>query len=68
MKKRELPKDDRREVYLGDDAELEMLLAAAEAHPSWEIMLNGAGIRHLGREGPDTPRGLLEWFLKKGRH
>ena len=68
MKKRELSKRTRREEPVGDDTELEMLLAAAEAHPSWEIMLDGMGIRHLGKEGPDTPKGLLEWFLKKGRH
>ena len=68
MKKREFPKSTRRNEPIGHDTELEMLLAAAEAHPSWEIMLDGMGIRHLGKEGPDTPKGLLEWFLKKGRH
>jgi hypothetical protein len=31
-------------------------------------MPDGAGIRHLGREAPNTPRELLEWFFRKGRH
>ena len=46
----------------------EMLYAAAEAHPSWEVLPNGMGIRHVGSEWPNTPQELLEWFLKKGRH
>jgi hypothetical protein len=53
---------------IGDDVDVEMLYAAAEAHPSWEVMPDGTGIRHLGREAPNNPRELLEWFLKKGRH
>jgi hypothetical protein len=51
-----------------DDANVEMLYAAAEAHPSWEILPDGTGIRHVGSEWPNTPHELLEWFLKKGRH
>ena len=58
MKKRELPKRTRREEPVGDDTELEMLLAAAEAHPSWEIMSNG-----MGASGTSGRRGQI---LRKG--
>ena len=44
------------------------LYAAAEAHPNWEVLADGTGIQHVGSEWPNTPRELLEWFLKKGRH
>jgi hypothetical protein len=50
------------------DIHLEMLYAAAEAHPDWEVMPDGMGIQHVGSEGPNTPRELLDWFLTKGRH
>jgi hypothetical protein len=45
---------------------IEMLYAAAEAHPNWEVM--SEEIRYLGNGGPDTPHKLLEWFLTMGRH
>jgi hypothetical protein len=56
----------RRSKRLSQDTKIEMLYAAAEAHPNWEVI--SEGIRHVGSEGPDTPEKLLEWFLKKGRH
>jgi hypothetical protein len=68
MKKRKLPKKTVRSDPIGDDVDVEMLYAAAEAHPNWEVMPDGTGIRHLGSEAPNNPRELLEWFLKKGRH
>ena len=68
MKKRKPPRKTLRSDPIGEDLDVEMLYAAAEAHPSWEVMPDGTGIRHLGREGPNTPRELLEWFLRKGRH
>jgi hypothetical protein len=48
------------------DFDEEMLLAAAEAHPSWEVIPDG--VRYLGPSGPKTPDELLKWFRKKGRH
>jgi hypothetical protein len=65
---KEPPKKTLRTDPIGDDLDVEMLYAAAEAHPRWEVMPDGTGIRHLGSEAPNTPRELLEWFLKKGRH
>ena len=67
MKKRK-PKETLRSEPIGDDARVEMLYAAAEAHPSWEVLPDDEGIRHVGSESPNTPQELLEWFLKKGRH
>jgi hypothetical protein len=68
MKSRKAPNETLRSEHITDDAEVELLYAAADAHPNWEVMPEGMGIRHVGSEGPDTPRKLLEWFLKKGRH
>jgi len=68
MKKRKPPRKTLRSDPIGDDLDVEMLYAAAEAHPNWEVMPDGAGVRHLGREAPNTPRELLEWFFRKGRH
>ena len=48
--------------------DVEMLYAAAEAHPDWEILSDRTGLRHEGSEPPRTPSELLVWFLKKGRH
>ena len=67
MKKRKPPRKTLRSDPIGDDLDVEMLYAAAEAHPNWEVMPDGAGIRHLGREAPNTPRELLEWFSRKGQ-
>jgi hypothetical protein len=68
MKKRKPPNKTLRADPIGDALGVEMLYAAAEAHPSWEVVPDGTGIRHLGSEGPNTPLELLKWFLKKGRH
>jgi hypothetical protein len=68
MKKRKPKKGTLRSGPIGSDADVEMLYAAAEAHPSWEVMPDGMGIRYIGSEGPSTPQELLKWFLKKGRH
>lgn len=67
MKKRK-SKETLLSEPLGDDAKVEMLYAAAEAHPSWQVLPDDTGIRHVGSEWPNTPQELLEWFLKKGRH
>jgi hypothetical protein len=66
-KKRQKP-PTLRTVPIADDTDVEMLYAAAEAHPNWEVLPDGMGIRRVGSEWPSTPRELLEWFLKKGRH
>jgi hypothetical protein len=68
MKKQKTTKATLRPEPIMADIDVEMLYAAAEAHPSWEIIPGGMGIRRFGREGPNTPQKLLEWFLKKGRH
>jgi hypothetical protein len=68
MKKRKPPNKTLRADPIGEALEVEMLYAAAKAHPSWEVVPDGTGIRHLGSEGPNTPRELLEWFFRKGRH
>jgi hypothetical protein len=59
MKKRKPPKGILRAGSVSDDTDVEMLLAAAEAHPNWEVMPEGIGIRHLGSAGPNTPQQLL---------
>jgi len=68
MKKRKPPKETLRSEPISSDTDVVMLYAAAEAHPRWEVLPDGKGIRHVGSEWPNTPRELLEWFLKKGRH
>jgi hypothetical protein len=68
MKKTQSSKGRPSGGPVSDDSDVEMLLAAAEAHPNWEVMPEGKGIRHLGSAGPKTPQELLDWFLKKGRH
>ena len=64
MKKRKPPRKTLRSDPIGDDLDVEMLYAAAEAHPNWEVMPDGAGIRHLGREAPNTPRAARMVFQK----
>jgi hypothetical protein len=54
--------------HIAESAAVEMLYAAAEAHPSWEVVPGDMGIRYIGYGGPDTPEKLLRWFMKKGRH
>ena len=49
-----------RSEQIHQEFDVEML-AAAEAHPDWEVMSEG-------NEPPHTPSELLEWFLKKGKH
>jgi hypothetical protein len=63
-KSKEIPLSE----LIGDDTKVEMFYAAAEAHPSWQVLPDDTGIRHVGSEWPNTPQELLEWFLKKGRH
>ena len=66
MKKRTATKATSSQP-IGDDIDVELLIAAADAQPDWEVLPNGDGIQHLGL-GPSTPKELLEWFFKKGRH
>ena len=68
MTQRNPPKKSIRSNPIDEEFDVEILYAAAEAHPDWEVMRDGAGLRHVGNEPPNTPRELLEWFLKKGRH
>ena len=68
MKTRKSSKTIIQSEYIAEDCEVEMLYAAAQAHPNWEVMSEGMGIRHVGSKGPDTPKKLLDWFRKKGRH
>jgi hypothetical protein len=68
MKKRTATKATRSSQPIGDDIDVELLIAAAEAHPDWEVLPKGDGIQHLGGDGPSTPKELLAWFLKKRRH
>ena len=51
---------------IGDDLDVEMLYAAAEAHPNWEVMPDGAGIRHLGR-GAKYPTRAARMVFQKGQ-
>jgi hypothetical protein len=67
MKKRTATNATGSSQPISDDIGVELLIAAAEAHTDWEVLPNGDGIQHLG-PGPSTPKELLEWFLKKGRH
>ena len=62
------PEKVRLSEHVVRESDIEVLYAAAEAHPSWDIMPNGMGIRHTGDQGLDTLQKLLEWFMRKGRH
>jgi hypothetical protein len=62
------PPKVRLSEHIAEDAQIELLYAAAEAHPNWEVIPDGMGIRHIGSQGPDTPQKLLDWFKRKGRH
>ena len=44
------------------------MFAAAEAHPSWEVLPDRGGVRRTGTDGPDTPEKLIAWFLAQPRH
>ena len=69
MKKQQPTGRAVRSQPISDNIDVELLLAAAEAHPAWQVMQGGRGIeRQMGNEGPNTPQELLEWFRKKGRH
>jgi hypothetical protein len=69
MKKRQPKERPARSQPIGDNINVELLYAAAEAHPSWQVMPDGRGIeRYMGSKGPTTPQELREWFRKKGRH
>jgi hypothetical protein len=65
MKKRKPPRKTLRSDPIGDDLDVEMLYAAAEAHPNWEVMPDGAGIRHLGREAPNTHESCSNGFSER---
>ena len=66
MTKRKLPTEPY--VLIGEDIDAELLYAAAEAHPDWEVLPKGLGVKHLRNDTPRTPKELLDWFMKKGRH
>ena len=69
MKKQQPTNRPVRSLPVGDNIDVELLFAAAEAHPAWQVLSDGRGIeRHIGSKGPTTPQELLEWFRKKGRH
>jgi hypothetical protein len=40
MTERKPPKKALRTDPIGDDLDVEMLYAAADAHPSWEVMVS----------------------------
>jgi hypothetical protein len=42
---------------------IELVYAAADAHPNWER--SGKGVKRLrpARRGPRSPNGLVMWFL-----
>jgi hypothetical protein len=69
MKKRQPKERPARSQPIGDNIDVELLCAAAQAHPSWQVTPDGRGIeRYMGSKGPTTPQELLEWFRKKGLH
>ena len=50
------------------DEGIELMYAAAEAHPSWEVLPDRKGIRRTRTDGPNTPEKLIAWFLDQPRH
>ena len=64
MKKRKPPRKTLRSDPIGEDLDVEMLYAAAEAHPNWEVMPDGAGIRHLGARRQIPTRAARMVFQK----
>jgi hypothetical protein len=68
MKKQKTTKATLRPEPIDADIDVEMLYAAAEAHPSWEIIPGRMGIRRFGKEGPNTPQKFTRMVSKKGRH
>lgn len=61
MKKLKPPKKAPPSDPIGDELDIEMLLAAAEAHPASETMPDGASDT-LGSEAPKMPKELLNGF------
>jgi hypothetical protein len=41
-----------------------LTVAAATAHPNWEMDETRTTFHFLGGGGPRTPRGLERWFLR----
>ena len=54
--------------HIDSSIDVEMLLAAAEAHPNWEVLSDAMGVQRIGNDGPRTPHELIEWFLRVRRH
>jgi hypothetical protein len=64
-------KKKARQQMLGPvsiDEGVELMFAAAEAHPSWEVLPHRGGIRRTRTDGPNTPEKLLAWFLEEPKH
>ena len=68
MKRHRQQKRKQPLSHFSVDEEVELMFAAAEAHPSWEVLPDRGGIRRTGTDGPDTPEKLLAWFLAQPRH
>jgi hypothetical protein len=47
MKKRQPKENPARSQPIGDNIDVELLYAAAEAHPSWQVMPDGRGMDRL---------------------
>jgi hypothetical protein len=67
MKKRKPPKKTLRSDPIGDDFDVEMLYAAAEAHSCWEVMPDGTGIPTPGDRGAKYPTRAARMVLEKGQ-
>ena len=46
--------------HINFSIDVEMLLAAAEAHPNWEVLSDAMGVQRIGN--------VIEWFLRVRRH
>jgi hypothetical protein len=68
MKKKTRQKRKQRLSPISVDEGIELMFAAAEAHPSWEVFPDHKGIKRTETDGPDTPEKLLAWFLDQPRH
>jgi len=61
MKKRTATKATSSQP-IGDDIDVELLIAAADAHPDWEVLPNGDGFRHLGAGSKHAQRATRMVF------
>ena len=68
MKKHMRKKRNQPLSPISVDEGIELMYAAAEAHPGWKILPDRRGIRRIGTDGPDTAEELLAWFLDEPRH